>query len=209
MKTDSDLWTRLDQLEEEEKDWLAEEEKRDIASELEQTTSFPKDSESPPLSDTLSPVSPPPAPLNIPIRHTSHTPPVDLTSSVLSNNKEEELHAKFTNPGDIFRHFSETRLTTKAESEETSSGDTSSRQRQEPRPPKPRTVTWDTHLQYHRTEGGRRLDDDRPRQHVQQPPPVAIVSKLVCCVCIRLLCQGAFLSHFLTWLTVCVSISLA
>ena len=181
-KTDSELWARLEQLEEEEKDWLMEEERRGVASELELATSFPKEPESTTLSDTLSPASLPPAPLNIPVCHTMHTIPMEHTNSASCNSREEQ-HARFTNPGDIFKQFSKAKLTSEGkgkDGKEDGNGGTVTQQRkQEPRLPKPKTISWDAQLEHHETERRGRQGSDRPRRDVQQQPSIAIVSKLV------------------------------
>ena len=157
-----------------------EEERRGVTSELEPTTSFPKEPESVPLSDPFSPASPPPAPLNIPICHTMNTAPTDDTNSTPSGSKEQQ-HTRFTNPGDIFRQFSEAKLTSEGKSkecEEASDGEAGSLQsKQDPHLPKPRTVSWDAQLEHHEKESGEHQGSTRPQQDVQRlQPPVAIVS---------------------------------
>lgn len=202
MKTDSELWARLEQLEEEEKDWLVEEERRGVTSELELATSFPEQPESAPPRDTLSPASPPPTPWNIPIFHTSHNVSIDHNSSVLSDSGEEQ-HARFTNPGDIFKEFSKAEpLTSKDKGEDVKENSNSGtgdfqQRKQDPQLPKPRTVTWDTRLEHHKTGSVRHeRGSDRPKQQpVQWQTPAAVVSKPGCvlCMCICNLNQGSLL----------------
>lgn len=200
VQTDSELWARLEQLEEEEEEWLKEEERRCDTAESKLAPPLPKEPEPTPLRDPFSPASPPPAPFHIPICHTYGIRAEDHASSVSSSvpsNVEVQQHAmeasaRFTSPADIFRQFCEPNIANVDADEENNNGGNISQISLQPRTSgmpgrqdsqlhTPKAVHWEAQLEHHKT-GERHQGNDIPRQQVQREPPAAIVSEIVVCM---------------------------